>query len=328
MQRADEQKAGKLLGIMSRVVVPLWLLAGALSKLVEASPASLPVALIRWAGAVGIDLGFIHSFGIGVELAAVGIMVLLPGLAPLAAVAMLTVFLPVLVGDLVLGASSCGCFGSVSVHPAITLVVDATLLAGLVLAIRRVRWRLVPATLPGARVAATLVWGAAAFAVAFGWGAVGAGVNGAPAHEPGSSASTVGGGPAPALPEYYLPDYSSWIGKRWDELDMARWVRGAAPSGKGVEYVVFYRKDCEHCHTLFEMWFAGELPDPVLLVAVPERSGFPQNAFPVPCGECARAELPAGCDWFFQTPAMVRLEDGVVVCAAEVDPAAPECLQW
>ncbi len=323
MQRADEQRAGKLLGILSRVVVPLWLLAGALSKLVEASPSSLPVALIRWAGAAGIDLGFVHAFGVGVELTAVGVMVLLPGLAPLAAGTMLAIFLPVLVGDILLGASSCGCFGSVSVHPGVTLAVDATLLAALVLAVRRVRWRLIPASLPGGRTAVALAWSVLAFALAFGWGAVGTAPAGAAEGE-----GVVTEQAAPPLPDYYLPDYPGWIGKRWEELDVTRWITGAAPSGRGVEYVIFYRKDCEHCHTLFETWLAGGVPDPVLLVAVPDRDGFPESGFPVPCDACARAELPSGCDWFFQTPAVVRLRDGVVECAAEVDPMAPECLEW
>jgi hypothetical protein len=40
------------------------------------------------------------------------------------------------------------------------------------------------------------------------------------------------------------------------------------------------------------------------------------------------AELPAGIDWFLQTPVLVRLMNGVVECAAEVDATAPECLDW
>jgi hypothetical protein len=40
------------------------------------------------------------------------------------------------------------------------------------------------------------------------------------------------------------------------------------------------------------------------------------------------AELPAGIDWFLQTPVLVRLADGVVDCAAEVDADAPECISW
>ena len=66
---------------------------------------------------------------------------------------------------------------------------------------------------------------------------------------------------------------------------------------------------------------------PLLSVVVPVYLNAPQLQ------ELARvhrrlAELPAGIDWFLQTPVLVRLADGVVECAAEVEATAPECLDW
>ena len=62
-------------------------------------------------------------------------------------------------------------------------------------------------------------------------------------------------------------------------------------------------------------------------MAVPEKTGFPSEGVqPFECDACAMAELPAGCDWFLQTPVLVRLKDGVVECAAEVGAADPQCL--
>jgi hypothetical protein len=132
------------------------------------------------------------------------------------------------------------------------------------------------------------------------------------------------------VPPYYLPQYETWQGERWDDLDIAAWVKGEiAGLDNGVRYVLFYRKDCEHCHALMEVYLAGQLSIPTLAVAVPEKEGFPTvGTQPMSCTECARAELPAGCDWFLATPVLVRLRDGVVECVAEEDPAAPECIQW
>ena len=92
---------------------------------------------------------------------------------------------------------------------------------------------------------------------------------------------------------------------------------------------MFYRKDCEHCHLLLEEHFSGQLPFPTTVIAVPEKAGFPKTGvLSMPCTECGQAELPSGCDWFMQTPVVVRLNGGVVECAAEVNPDTPECLQW
>ena len=99
--------------VLARVVVPVWLLTGALLKLADGSPRHLPVALIQWLGPLGIDLGFVLKFSIVVELTVVGAMWLLPRLARPVGIAMLASFLPVLIGDVAMGASSCGCFGAV-----------------------------------------------------------------------------------------------------------------------------------------------------------------------------------------------------------------------
>ena len=79
-------------------------------------------------------------------------MVLLPPLARWIGVAMLTAFVPVLVGDLLLGASSCGCFGAVKVSPWVTLVMDVTFFLGLLLLGRREPRLALTPNLPTSRV--------------------------------------------------------------------------------------------------------------------------------------------------------------------------------
>lgn len=305
------------------VVVPLWLLAGAVLKLVDASPSHLPAALIKWMGALGVDLGFVLRFSIAVELVVVGAMWLLPRLARPIGIAMLTSFLPVLIGDVALGASSCGCFGAVRVHPGITLAMDLGFLLGLWLLGRRVERLATPASLPTRNVMAAGIWVLASFALAFGLTAGGG--HSVPAAE-GDPASVAAAGPVEG---YYLPRYADWIGKAWSELPISGWIQGAPGDlGVGPRFVFFYRKDCEHCHALMEAHFVGPLAVPTTAVAVPERGGFPTVGIqPFDCDECSRAELPPGVDWFLQTPVLVRLEDGVVRCAAEVSPEAPACLE-
>ena len=310
---------------LARVVVPLWLLAGAVLKLADASPSHLPAALIRWMGALGVDLGFVLKFSIAVELVVVGVMWLLPRLARPVGIAMLVSFLPVLVGDVALGASSCGCFGAVRVHPGVTLAMDVGFLLGLWLLGRRVERLATPALLPTLNVVVAGIWGLASFALAFGL-TTGGGPPGPAAEDASAPVAVAATGPAEG---YYLPRYADWIGTAWSELPIAGWIVGAPPDlDVGPRFVLFYRKDCEHCHALMEAYFVGPLAVPTTAVAVPERAGFPTAGVqPFPCDECSRAELPPGVDWFLQTPVLVRLEDGVVRCAAEVLPEEPACLE-
>ncbi len=307
--------------LLARVVVPVWLLVAAVLKLVDASPSHLPAALVKWLGAAGIDLMFVLEFSIGVELTVVGVMWLLPRLARTAGIVMLAAFVPVLLGDVLMGASSCGCFGAVEIHPWITLSMDVSLLLGLWLLGRGAPTLALTDVLPTARVIAAGIWTVASFGAAFGFTGM---------LTPAEAAA--GAGEASAVPSegYYMPQYDSWIGKRWEEVPIAAWVRGMGqPQGSGVRYVLFYRKDCEHCHELMAVYFSGRLAAPTTAVAVPERDGFPSEGLqPFECGECSLAELPAGVDWFLQTPVLVRLEEGIVQCAAEVTAADPVCLTW
>jgi hypothetical protein len=245
--------------LLARVVVPLWLLVGAILKLVDASPSHLPVAMVKWLGALNIDLMFVLEFSIAIELTVVGVMWLLPRLARLAGVLMLGSFLPVLLGDVLMGAG----FGLTGIFAATPAAGAADLVADL---------------------------------------------------------------PADG---YYLPQYDAWIGKPWQEVPLSAWVIGAPDDlAVGPRYLLLYRKDCEHCHELMEVFFTGPLEIPTTAVAVPEREGFPDHELPFACSECSNAELPAGVDWFVQTPALVRLFDGIVECASELTADNPICLDW
>jgi hypothetical protein len=312
--------AGATAVVLARVVVPLWLLTGAVLKLIDLSPTHLPAALIKSAGALGVDLVFVLRFSIAVELIVVGVMVVLPTLARWTGIVMLGAFLPVLVGDLMLGASSCGCFGAIKVNPWVTLVMDVTFFLGILFLGRREPRLAISPSLPTSRVVAVGIWSLLSVIAAF-----------ATSADIPAISSDVGGDP-PSLPPdgYYLPVYEEWLGQPFRELEIAAWTLGLPDDLEvGQQFVIFFRKDCEHCHALLETFFSGPLDWPTTAIAVPERDGWPtENLQSFPCSECRVAELPAGVDWFLQTPVLVRLVDGRVECAAEVDSMSPECLDW
>lgn len=314
---------GALAVLLARVVVPLWLLTGAVLKLKDASPTHLPVPFIKWSGAAGIDLLFVLQFSIAAELTVVGVMWLLPRLARTVGLLVLGGFLPILLSDVLMGASSCGCFGSVQVHPGITLAMDLAFFLGLWWLGRDVPSLAMTSTLPTWRVVAAGLWTLASFALAFGLTVPAPAESRSVAGADGAHASNV---PAEG---FYLPAYDDWIGRPWSEVPISSWIEGADDLGSGPQYILFYRKDCEHCHELMEVFFAGSLPVPTTAVAVPEKGGFPAaGLMDFACDECRLAELPKGVDWFLQTPVLVRLSDGVVRCAAEVTAADPKCIDW
>jgi len=307
--------------LLTRVIIPLWFGIGAVLKLIDGSPSNLPAALVKWFGGNGMDLSFLLEFSIAVELVVVGIMVLLPGLARLAGIVMLGSFLPVLIGDVALGASSCGCFGAVQIPPWVTLVTDVFFLVSLLFIARGVPALKMPRLLPTWQVGVVGIWSVLSVAVAFGLTPSGNALESADA--PSGAVATAG-----PTEGYYLPDYTAWQGSAFLDLDVAAWIRGLPEDiEQGQQYLLFYRKDCEHCHELMELFFAEELLLPTTAVAVPERTGYPTvGVQPFVCGSCRLAELPAGVDWFMQTPVLVKLAGGVVECAAEVSPESPMCL--
>jgi len=316
--------AGTVAVVFARVLVPLWLAMAAVLKLIDLSPAHLPAAMIKWCGALDVDLMFVLRLSIAFELIVAGVMVLLPPLARWVGVAMLTAFIPVLIGDIALGAGSCGCFGAINVSPWVTIVMDVTFLFGLLVFGRREPRLALTRSLPTSWVLCAGAWSLLSVVVAFGLPAP---APAAPA-DPGAAS----GSAPPALPAegYYMPRYEEWIGQDFRRLDIASWTLNLPDDiDMGPQYVIFFRKDCEHCHELMEVFFSGSLEQATTAIAVPERGGFPtEKVQPFVCTECRVAELPAGIDWFFQTPVLVRLTDGLVECAAEVEATAPECLNW
>ncbi len=310
--------------VLARIIVPLYFAFGAVLKIADTSASHLPVALVKWMGALDINLMYVFRLSIAVELLVVGVMVLVPRLARPVGLFLMGIFLPVIIGDLALGASSCGCFGGVQVPPWVTLVIDGGLFLGLWWFGRHAQSLAYKKELPTLQLVVAGLWVVASFMIGFSAG--GAAFGGA---EPGGNSSAESGSVSLPADGYHMPDYEAWIGSSWDDVPISTWITGEEVLGTAVEYVMFYRKDCEHCHELMEAWFADEPPGPTLAVSVPERGGYPtENLQAFACDSCRLAELPLGVDWFLQTPILARLRDGVVECVAEVTASDPQCIEF
>lgn len=126
--------------VLSRIVVPGWILAGAAFKLAERDPRLLPKPVMDT-----LDLLLNTGLGFGkeaylapslraivsVEIALALTMVFAPKLARLLGIATLGLFCVILAVLLASGSAACGCFGKSGPPPAVMLALDGVLLAGL-----------------------------------------------------------------------------------------------------------------------------------------------------------------------------------------------------
>ncbi len=327
--------------VLLRVVVPAWVLVGALVKLVTFNPALLPepiLDLVRQSASIlGVQdlnwwLGTWLRFFVAVEIVAAIVMIAVPRLARFTASFLLTVFLAVLMATMAMSArrdgisaiwsGSCGCFGSASPPPIGMFAMDLALLLGVVfLRPRRTGsegWRL------GVLGLAMVVGIGAAF--------------GRPQPvivievEPEDATRVPVGDPVVALEPspppgwgdiptevapVYFPEFNSWIGQPLSADPLARLISRPLPTWIDTErfHLVLYRGDCDRCHTLLDDHFSGPLETPVLAVEVPDTD--PDSALPMPCDECLLHMLPEGPSYVFSTPVLLTVEGGVVIAVCE-----------
>lgn len=333
--------------VLVRIIVPLWVLTGALFKITERSPSLLPRDFLKQVESLGFDLYWVLATLIVIEFIAVLIMVFIPKLARLMAVLMLVAFCLVLLNELRAGNfSSCGCLGSASPPPWLMLIIDFLLLMGVV------AFKPKPLEIVSDRAAWALVSVLIMITSATTLGLVLSEMSPTTIvkveqEQPISPASTddtetsettapevpaTTGADTMTLPAYYLVDTSDWGDRNVRDIDMIQYVDGLADSlQSGRQYLIFYSRTCDHCQMLLEMHFGFGSPVPTTLVAVPEnKSGFATDGLlDQPCMDCRELELPVGCEWLLTPPLVLALEDGVVKCAKEAeDSDVPECLIW
>ncbi len=329
-------KSGLVGSVLVRIIVPAWVLAGAAVKFWTFNPALLPepiLDLVRsTAGPLGIsNLGWWLEmwlrFFIGAEFAAVMIMFTSPRLARMVASFLLIVFLTVLAATMMKSAArdgisaiwsgSCGCFGSASPPPIAMFLIDAAMLAGVVL--------LKPLATPGVGlrpipVALSIILG---FGVAFGRPTPVITLEPTPATTPTRTSplepiDATGWGDLPTtLEPFYFTEFSEWVGTPLSSQPIARLISRPLPDWVDQDrfHLVFHRADCEHCHALLENFFSGPLSTPVVAVEIPD--GDSDAALGMPCEECLLHQLPAEAQYVLTTPVLLTVQDGTVIAVCE-----------
>ncbi|MHC4967318.1 MAG: MauE/DoxX family redox-associated membrane protein [Planctomycetota bacterium] len=316
--------APKIGWFLCRVMVPLWVATGAVFKLVELSPKTLPKeTILNVANQWGINLYFLLATLIALELLAVVVMLMMARLARPMAILVLSVFCLILIGELVQGnLVNCGCFGDIPIPPWVMLAIDGALLLGVLLFDPTPVLPATPARWPVPLAVLLIVAGVGATF----WRVIPAGrppVVIPPVPGPPNPVTDPTANPSPApLPSYWLADdLEAWIGKPWREIDlftfMRKWPRDL---DHGLRYVTFYGRTCEHCEEMFNYDLVRpELGSITTAVVVPHSKDelVGPDPFFLPATECEHLELPTGCEWLITTPLTVTVEDGIVTCAEE-----------
>lgn len=319
--------------ILCRLLVPSWLLAGAVYKLLELNPNLLPPPVIStstWIGSmIGQDpqtwLGVSMRLMIATEITLAGVMYFAPRFSRIIAVGILALFVIILATVMIQGydatkglssllSGTCGCFGSSGPPPWAMLLIDATMLIAVIAAgplHRRGCTKLTPVMI--------LISAAIGFTLAFTAGA------GQTAPDPSDDNVPVqldenGWPPQPTTFEpYYFPQFEEWNGKELSTIPFAHLLPRPLPEGfnTGDRLIVYYRADCEHCQEMFLTYFSDmELATPTLAVGLPDYA--PEAALEFLCTACDVTELPGvPPEYVIQTPVIVRLQDGVVTCVAD-----------
>jgi hypothetical protein len=307
MRFANAPLAQKLGLALSRAVVPAWVLAGAVFKLVERTPNNLPSRIVGAARELQVDLGVLLRTLIGLEFLAAALMIFVARLARPVAILMLGCFCLILVGELLAGSGSCGCFGAVTFHPALMLAIDASLLAGVV-CLRPPA----PLRAPRRPLAAAALAIAGGFAAAFG-------VPDRALPSPPEPPDGTTLGPPPPCPPFkegfwYAKDIESWPGRSWQELELCGIIGMPPRIAQGRVHVVLYRRDCDHCEEMFQDHFAGRITAPVLAMRIPSEVTWQMP----PTQGVTFTDLPGDEGfWVVQTPLVITLQDGTVLCATE-----------
>ena len=328
--------------VLARGIVPAWIAAGAAFKLWERNPQLLPKPVTDVT-----DFIFVRTLGIpretyldpamrgmvAVEFACALIMLFAPlAVARRLGIAMLGLFVVILGVLLASGAASCGCFGNAGPSPLWMLVIDGSMLLGLLFAVP-----ITGATSPGygpvlprAILAAGLGAAIAFLVPARAEVSLEGDATAAPTPQPAANAqppvapappppsAAAGTRPWPAAPAsakpWYSPEFEKWPGQRLDAQELALIIQRPLPvnPNEGRMHVVFIREDCDHCHELLNSYFSGKLATPTLCVVVPDATG---ELLENPCTECTKATLPGGgkITYVFTTPVLLTLQDGVVV---------------
>ena len=133
-----------------------------------------------------------------------------------------------------------------------------------------------------------------------------------PATATSSASSSAWPKPPAQLQPYYMPQVEQWVGKPLRSQPLAALIQQPLPANleQGRWIVMFFRKDCDHCHEVLEKHFMVKLPAPTLLISIPDTN--PASELPNPCTECIETSFIKGPEYVVGTPILMSIENGIV----------------
>ena len=291
MSTAAARSPSGLFAVVVTRLAGLWVLAGAIFKLLWGNPADLPLIVQE----LPPDLGLTYRVAIAAELS-VGLLALLkPRWAWLLLIALLVLFNIALVTQIQAGAESCGCFGEkIPVPPAVMLGIDTAIL--LLLIVSR-PWESMGRDAVNDLVLIVVL----TLALPLPW-----------ILDRESKSGDTGNTPGVAWTELKVKD---WSGRRLADTDLAQWVDTSKLPDDGLW--LFWRDSCEVCADVLlrmegEEWGLR----PVVLIHLPEGelAEDQRKVHRLPdAPHVHKLELPADRDWLLVTPGVLVVEKGCVV---------------
>ncbi|GEM_PF-1446902 len=246
------------------IIAACWVAAGALFKLFAGTPADLPPTIQDFPL---LRPAWSFRLAIGIELSIVMLAFLRPHWGAKLLIAMFVAFDLLLLQMMQSGDASCGCFGSkVPIEPWLMMLIDSTLLAGLLLCRS---WKVGPDQKPGLSKLLPL------FAIVgiYPWfkfteAQVTRTVD-AESGEETLSVDTTGADWAHFI-------VSDWEGEMIHDLDLIGFLEDPSVVDQfpPPAHVILYRRSCEHCKEHFEQLLVTPIVDrPVILIEIPENEG-------------------------------------------------------
>ena len=338
--------------ILVRGLIPLWLLAGAVFKLIERNPGLLPSQIRKYASEHNYQdwLSPFMRGAIAVEIAAAAIMVFVPRLSRTVGIAILALFCAILINEIRANAESCGCMGNIKMPPELMLAIDGgMLLATIALGIAlKLQAQAAPEAapprraMPGVAIASVLAVLGVALAVSVPArtaveitpenpqiadnNTTDSGADGAAPRVPPPMNLPLGAianpNPAP-LPGFYLAsNINAWIGQPATSIDLIQLMRiWPEDIGTGTRHIIFYSRTCDHCEAMFHDHLSLDFDRPITVVEIPfdRQTMRGSSAWPMPETTAQQLALPVGTDWVVTPPLIITIENGIVTCAGEAE---------
>lgn len=220
----------------------------------------------------------------------------------------------------ILGASGCGCFGTVQISPWYTAGFDLCAVAGLLLCKPPPASLLAQRHSPAARIAFALTILVAGIATAAVW----------ETHRPAvvrGVAAINGVDPFGEAGSLVVLEPSGWAGKTFP---LASHINAGSKLHDGQWIVMLVHHDCDHCIVAvpkYEAIAAEHFGAKLAIIEMPPYAQ-PGEVLPITADVSLTGKLDTSRDWFAETPVAILLKDGIVQAAADGDRAAAPDLTW